>query len=119
MPKLDKKGHEVLDDTPVAIPLRFSRPETLAEQVRSLLYGELSRFADSQGYETMEEADDFDVGDDFDPASPYEYDFDHIGEVHAGNQGSAETEERPLEKGTAQETGGVQQSGTGTESVSE
>lgn len=31
---------------------------------------------EAQGQETFDEADDFDIGDDFDPTSPYESDFD-------------------------------------------
>lgn len=36
----------------------------------------LAAEAAAAGYESFEEADDFEVGDDFDPSSPYETDFD-------------------------------------------
>lgn len=72
--RLDDNGLEVLDDTPVAIPVRFSRAETLVDQVRRLVAGELSGAATLAGFESFDEADDFDVGDDYDPRSRYELD---------------------------------------------
>lgn len=69
--------NEVPDPTPMAIPIGFKRPETLAEQVRRLVRSEqLSSYARSQGMESFEEAEDFDVDDDFDPRTPYELEFD-------------------------------------------
>ena len=77
MAKLDEKGHEVLDQTPLAIPVGFGPPETLAEQIRRILRTEQFRASiEAEGHESFEEADDFDVGDDFDPKSPYEEDFE-------------------------------------------
>lgn len=72
MAKLDENGHEILDDTPVAIPARLSRAETLTEQVRRLIREEASRAAQAAGFETFEEADDFEIEDDYDPRSPHE-----------------------------------------------
>lgn len=71
---LDDDGSEVLDTTPVAIPVRFSRAETIVEQVRRLVAGELSGAATLAGFESFDEADDFDVGDDYEPSSRYELD---------------------------------------------
>lgn len=77
MAKLNENGHEILDPTPMAIPIGFKRPETLAEQIKRMVRSErLAQEAEAQGYETWEEADDFDVDDDFDPSSPYEQHFD-------------------------------------------
>lgn len=76
MKKLDENGHEVPDPRPVAIPAGFKRPETLAEQVRRLVRTSLSQQAHNEGMETFEEAEDFDVGDDIDPRTPYETFFD-------------------------------------------
>lgn len=77
--RLDALGHEKLDDTPLAVPLGFQRPPTLAEQVARLVRSE--RFKESledEDLETFEEADDFDIPDDpVDPTTPYEEDFDH------------------------------------------
>lgn len=74
----DENGHEVPDRRPVALPAGFKRPETLAEQVQRLVRTSLSRQASEQGFETFEESEDFDVGDDVDPASRYETFFDPI-----------------------------------------
>ncbi len=76
---LDAQGHEVPSDVPLTIPIGFSIPETLNEQVARLVRHH--RFAEALGDaegETFEEADDFDVGEDFDPSSPYEQVFDPI-----------------------------------------
>lgn len=77
MSKLNDKGQEVLDSKPMAIPVHLKRPETLAEQIRRMVRSEaLSSAAARAGAETFEEAEDFDVDDDFDPSSPWEIDFD-------------------------------------------
>lgn len=68
---LNENGHEVLDDTPIALPLRLSRPPSRLEELRSLL-NVVNREAQQNGHETFEEADDFNVGDDYDPRSPWE-----------------------------------------------
>lgn len=71
--RLDERGHEKLDNTPIEIPLEFRETETLEERIKRLLRSEqFAREMDRQGYETYEEADDFDVGDDYDPKSPWE-----------------------------------------------
>lgn len=72
--RLDERGHEILDDTPVSLPLRFRRGENITQQVQRLVAGELSRMAENAGYESFEEANDFDVGDDYDPKSEHEID---------------------------------------------
>lgn len=72
---LDDNGSEVLDDTPVSIPVRFrSIPSQLQEilDTRNLIRSELSRIAEERGYGNFEEEDDFDVGEDFEPITPYE-----------------------------------------------
>jgi len=49
------------------------------EQIREMVRSEkLKQEVAAQGYETFEEADDFEVGDDFDPKSPYEENFEGI-----------------------------------------
>ncbi|AXH73385.1 MAG: hypothetical protein [Microviridae sp.] len=68
----DAKGHEVLDKTPVAVPVGWSPPPSLQETIKRLIRHELSAKADSIGYETYDEADDFDVDDDPELKSPYE-----------------------------------------------
>lgn len=89
---LDDQGREVLDDTPVAIPVRMKRAETLLEQVQSVVRGELSRQAMAEGLETFDEANDFDVGDDYDPRSEYEVD-EYADEVFERDQAAQATRE--------------------------
>ncbi len=75
--RLNADGHEILSSEPIAVPMGFKKPETLAEQVRRLVRHE--QFAHAMAgdeVETFEEADDFEVGDDFDPESPFEQVFD-------------------------------------------
>lgn len=72
------RGHEVPDPTPLEIPAGFKRPETLQEQIKRLIRGSLSEYAEMHGHETFEEAEDFEVDDDFDPSSPFEVFFDPV-----------------------------------------
>lgn len=75
---LDEAGAEVLDTTPMAPPIGFKPgSKTMMEIVREMVISEkLAQDARSAGYETFEEAEDFDVDDDYDPHTPYENDFD-------------------------------------------
>lgn len=110
--RLNADGHEILDNSPVAIPLRFKRQENLSEEVRRLVQGELSRLADARGYESFDEADDFDVGDDYDPHSPYELDEEQIYYDHR-NERRDDTEEGVVDKGDQQVAEDVQRDGKG------
>lgn len=77
--KHDERGWEIPDPKPLSIPSGFKRPETLSEQVQRLIRHGLSDIAASQGFETFEDADDFDVEDEhLDPATPYEAEFDPV-----------------------------------------
>lgn len=79
VPGLTPDGHEIPDSTPVAPPIGYKKIPSLAEQIRQAILSEkLKEAAQSQGLETFEEADDFDVGDDFDPRSPYEESFEPV-----------------------------------------
>lgn len=70
-------GKEILDSTPKQMPVGFEKPESLVEKIQRLVRSErLAQAAQEMGMETPEEADDFDIGDDYDPRSPYELDFD-------------------------------------------
>lgn len=78
MAELNERGHEILDSTPCAVPVQF-RPRSYIDQVREMIKREISQAAQVQGAETFEEADDFNVGDDFDPRSPWELTADQEG----------------------------------------
>lgn len=70
---LSEKGHEIPDSTPFKPALKMRRGNSLRENIREILRSEaFARSMEDQGHETFEEADDFDVDDDFDPTSPYE-----------------------------------------------
>lgn len=76
-----QRGHksekEVLDTTPVAIPVGFHRPLTIQETIARYI-SSASAMAAANGAETFEEAEDFDVEDDYDPSSPWEREFDPV-----------------------------------------
>ncbi len=77
--QFDEEGREYMDGTPVAIPAKISQHDNEFDRLKRFMRSEqLARELDAQGFDTPDEADDFDVGDDFDPASPYEHDFDHM-----------------------------------------
>lgn len=59
--RFDDQGRELPDPKPVALPLGAKRPESITEQIRRLIRGEMSRQAVEEGNESFEEANDFDV----------------------------------------------------------
>lgn len=73
--KYNEKGEELMDPTPIAIPAGYRRPPTLQEQMARYMAG-ANLLAQQQGSESFEEADDFDIGDDYDPYSPHELAYD-------------------------------------------
>lgn len=75
----DPAGREIPDSTPMQPPVGYNRQPSLAEQIRAMVVSEKLRAeAAAAGLESFEEADDFEVGDDFEhlPASAYEANFD-------------------------------------------
>lgn len=73
--KHDENGGEVLDPTPMQPPLGYKKTPSLAEQIQQQVrIALLKRLEDEQLEETEDEADDFEVGDDFEPLSQYEND---------------------------------------------
>lgn len=55
--------HEAVDNTPVDVPLSKRGSPTLQQQIRELIARELSTRAKQDGFETLAEADDFDIGE--------------------------------------------------------
>jgi len=85
---LDKNGHEIPDESQVAIPVRFKKSVMEYEIIKRMVRAELSEAAANSGFETFEEANDFDVGDDFEPDSPYEFDVsdeEYLQQLRAAN----------------------------------
>lgn len=76
--RLDPRGREVVDPTPIAPPVGYKRVPTLVEQLRQMVRSEaLAKEAREAGFETFEDADDFDIADDpLDPQSRYEIGFE-------------------------------------------
>lgn len=97
MAELNEKGHEILDETPVSVPFKIQR-RSYFDHVREFIRQEVSRNALETGHETFEEADDFDVGDDYDPSSPYEMQFD----PDLGPQSNPFNDEKPTPEATAE-----------------
>jgi len=73
--KFTENGEEIMDPTPVASAMKFKQRSQFSD-IRRYIANELSRQAAENDQETLQEADDFNVGDDFDPTSPYEEQFD-------------------------------------------
>ena len=113
MSTLNERGHEVFSGERRALPIHIGqRSPSIHERIRSMILAMKS--AEREGYETFEDADDFDVGED----SPdqieqlpnyqryeYEKDFDHF--VDSGNddgdgvRSKRESEEQPNISGDA------------------
>ncbi|QXP44253.1 MAG: hypothetical protein [Arizlama microvirus] len=77
---LTPDGAERPDPTPMAPPIGYKPSDPLHKKIRQMIISEkLAMEAREANLETLDEADDFDVGDDYDPSSPYEEHFDPIG----------------------------------------
>lgn len=102
---LTADGRERPDPTPMAPPVGYRPPDPLHLKLRQMIISEkLAREAAEQGMETFEEADDFDVGDDYDPSSPYEEQFDPAGfEPGAATRFVQEVQSRNAPRGSAEE----------------
>lgn len=76
---LDKEGREWLDQTPVEIPIPFTRPEPIHLRLRRIVERYHQEMRDAEEYETFDDADDFEVGDNVpsyeDKPTEYEQDF--------------------------------------------
>lgn len=71
----NEAGEEILDPTPMQPPLGYRKTLSLSEQIaQQVRIAHLKILEDTAVAETEEEADDFEVGEDFEPLSPYEND---------------------------------------------
>lgn len=69
----NSEGEEILDPTPMQPPLGYKKQPSLHEQIRAAVIA--SKLDEMYALEeTEEEADDFNVEDDFEPSSPHEND---------------------------------------------
>lgn len=71
-------GREMLSPMPMELPIGYKRTKPLEQQIREMVKSHLlAEAASKEGYETFEEAEDFDIPDDpIDPRTPYEAIFD-------------------------------------------
>lgn len=73
MGRLDERGRELLDGRPMEPPVGYNPQPSLMEKIRKMVYdAQIQRDLAKAGVETFDEANDFDVGDDYDPTSPWE-----------------------------------------------
>lgn len=111
--RLTDDGAEILDDTPVAIPMRIKKMMNDTDRIQAAVQA-ISRAMEEAGEETFEEADDFDVGEDYDlhPFTQYELDSE-VAELVAYDryERRTKTEEKPPPEGTGKSEQGVQPSG--------
>lgn len=68
----DEQNREVLDKTPVAMPFGYEKPESLTDMIARMIRSTNIRASQSGKFETIEEADDFEV-DEPEMTSPYEF----------------------------------------------
>lgn len=75
--RYDADGKFYPDPTPIAPPVGYVASPSIADQIRTMIRSEhLRQAAEAAGADTFEQADDFNVGDDYDPRSPWEETFD-------------------------------------------
>lgn len=99
----DDLGRELLDGTPMQPPVGYKRQPTMVEHIREMVRSErLAAEAAAAGFETFEEADDFNIADEDGemPSSPHENEFDPpVQELLA--EGKAAKEKREREEAAA------------------
>ncbi len=66
-------GKEYNDNIPVELPIGYEKPLTLKEDMMRFIREEVSSAADRQGVETFDDADDFNLLDEEEPLSEYEF----------------------------------------------
>ncbi|UDN67831.1 hypothetical protein [robinz microvirus RP_142] len=71
-------GREYPDPIPTAPPVGYKTPPTIMDMIKSMIHSEqLNQKAQAEGFDTFDEAEDFDIEDDpLDPHTEYEAVFD-------------------------------------------
>lgn len=84
--RLTAAGSEIPDPTPIAPPVGYKKQPSMVEIVRDMVRSErLRQEAEAGGFGSFEEEDDFDVGDDLDPHSQWENEFEPEIPLSAGS----------------------------------
>lgn len=93
MATLTPEGREILDQTPVALPLHYDRPEPIHQRIRRMILQ--ATIDQREGDETLEDANDFEIPDDpssfdtgytepdLEPAKPFAYTDEEIAAARA------------------------------------
>lgn len=83
----DTDGREIPDPVPIAPPIGWFKQPSMFDQVRDMVRSEhLRLYAEAQGAESFEEANDFEVEDEMFPTSPHEGEFYSAEELQARRQ---------------------------------
>lgn len=87
-PYLNNDGHEIGDPSPMEPPIGYKDTPDIWDTVQRMVKTELlARELASQDYGSFEEEDDFVIGDDYEPSSPYENEADvSVGELMAAGR---------------------------------
>ena len=87
VPVRDELGRELPDPVPVAPPVGWYKQPSMFDNIRAMVRSEhLRMYAEGQGQETWDEAQDFDVEDETFPHSVYEGDFEPMEDLQARRQ---------------------------------
>jgi hypothetical protein len=70
--EFDELGRQIPDPEPIALPVGWVPEKSLRELLKEMIRDQLSDTAQNQGFETFEEADDFETDSDFGPVSDKE-----------------------------------------------
>lgn len=73
---IDDLGREIPDPRPMQPPIGYKKQPSMFELIREATAREVALYASNREPESFEEAEDFDVDDDYDPHSPWENEFD-------------------------------------------
>lgn len=71
--RLADDGREVSNPVPMEPPVGYLKQPSIFENMRAMVRAELSRKAAEEGFETEDEAENFDIPDDREPVSKHEY----------------------------------------------
>lgn len=67
------RGRTYVDSTPMEPPVGYDPKPSLLQTVREMVKRDLSERAEAEGYESFDDADNFDTGEDDFPVSGYEH----------------------------------------------
>lgn len=107
---IDNRGRENNDPTPHVLHVERHSSESLEARLKSMIRHELSQKAGEAGFETIEEANDFDVEEPFDE-DPYLSRY----QVMEFEQPVSDAPDQPDSETPPPQKGGVQESDEGPE----